>query len=323
MENLVTQNSNQKQSYHLEFFGKGSEYFSIMIVNWLLTVITLGLYYPWARAKKLSYIYGQTALNNERFHFSGTGNEMFRGFIKLILFYIIVMAFYSLFLFALKSPLLAILFLYLIIFMIIPFAIHGSFRYRMSRTSYRGIRFGYRGNRKEFIKKFLKWTLLTIVTFGIYAAWLHMNTRKYVYQNVRYGDVEFSNNADGGDYFILNLKGYFLTLITFGIYIFWWECDVFNYYINNMRMKKGEQEIACYSTATGGDFFTLLVGNLLIVIFTFGFGKAWADMRVQKFMCDKIKMRGNINLDEINQTEEKYTNALGEDMMDFFDIDIA
>ncbi|MHA3046074.1 DUF898 family protein [Riemerella anatipestifer] len=90
-----------------------------------------------------------------------------------------------------------------------------------------------------------------------------------------------------------------------------------------MKMKKGEQEIVCYSTATGGDFFTLLVGNLLIVIFTFGFGKAWADMRVQKFMCDKIKMRGNINLDEINQTEEKYTNALGEDMMDFFDIDIA
>ncbi|WP_410482280.1 DUF898 family protein [Riemerella anatipestifer] len=57
--------------------------------------------------------------------------------------------------------------------MIIPFAIHGSFRYRMSRTSYRGIRFGYRGNRKEFIKKFLKWTLFTIVTFGIYAAWFH------------------------------------------------------------------------------------------------------------------------------------------------------
>ncbi|AKP70605.1 hypothetical protein CG09_0327 [Riemerella anatipestifer] len=35
---------------------------------------------------------------------------MFRGFTRLILFYIIVMTFYSLFLFALKSPLLAILF---------------------------------------------------------------------------------------------------------------------------------------------------------------------------------------------------------------------
>ncbi|WP_423154298.1 DUF898 family protein [Riemerella anatipestifer] len=28
-------------------FGKGSECLSIMIVNWLLTVITLELYYPW------------------------------------------------------------------------------------------------------------------------------------------------------------------------------------------------------------------------------------------------------------------------------------
>ena len=43
MENLMTQNTNQKKNYDFEFFGKGSEYFAIMIVNWLLTLVTLGL----------------------------------------------------------------------------------------------------------------------------------------------------------------------------------------------------------------------------------------------------------------------------------------
>ena len=76
----MTQDTKQSQNYSLEFHGKGSEFFSIMIVNWLLTLVTLGLYYPWARAKKLRYIYGQTELNNERFHFAGTGKEMFKGF---------------------------------------------------------------------------------------------------------------------------------------------------------------------------------------------------------------------------------------------------
>ena len=89
-------NSNKSDIYNIEFFGKGSEYFSIMIVNWLLTIITLGLYYPWAKAKKLRYIYGQTALNSERFHFSGTGKEMFLGYIKvIIIYYFICFRFYA------------------------------------------------------------------------------------------------------------------------------------------------------------------------------------------------------------------------------------
>ncbi len=286
-------------------------------------MITLGFYYPWARAKKLRYIYGQTALNDERFHFAGTGKEMFSGFIKVILFYVAVVGFYLLFILVVKSELLAILFLYFAIFAIIPFAIHGSYRYRMSRTSYRGIRFGYRGDRNKLIKKIFVGTFLTIITLGIYTAWLKMNIRKYTHRNIRYGDVEFSNNASGGDWFLLNLIGYFLTIITFGIYIFWWEKEIFAYYIDNMRMTKGEQQIKCKSTATGGGFFKLLVVNFLITVFTLGFGKAWADMRTKRFIFAHIKMKGDINIDEIHQTEEEYTDAFGEDTMDFFDIDLA
>ena len=125
------------------------------------------------------------------------------------------------------------------------------------------------------------------------------------------------------EWFLLNLGGYLLTVITLGIYSFWWQRDIFNYYINNMSMRKEEAKIQCRSTATGGGFFTLLVGNLLITVFTLGFGKAWADMRTQRFIWNNIKMEGDINLNEIHQTEEEYTNAFGEDAMDFFDIDLA
>ncbi len=317
-----TNNTNRVQSYHLQFFGKGSEYFAIMIVNWLLMVVTLGIYYPWARAKRLKYIYGQTALNDQRFNFAGTGKEMFRGFIKVILFYLVVMVIYTLFIFyQLAFP--AILVLLLAFFAIYPLAIHGSLRYRMSRTSYRGIRFGYRGDRAELFKNCIKWGLLTLVTFGIYGAWMSMNVRRYTHQNIRYGNIRFSNKCNGTDWFLLNLVGYFLTLITLGIYSFWWQRDIFNYYINNMSMQKGEQKIRCYSTATGGGFFKLLAGNFLITAFTLGVGKAWADMRTQHFIWNNIKMEGNINLDKIHQTEEEYTNAFGEDAMDFFEIDLA
>lgn len=323
MESTIAEDNNPNQHYRLTFFGKGSEYFTIMIVNWLLTLVTLGLYYPWARAKKLQYIFGNTALNNERFHFSGTGQEMFRGFIKVILFYLGIVGLYIFLLYFLEMPVLALLILYIMILLIIPFAIHGSFRYRMSRTSYRGIRFGYRGDRDEFVKNFYKWVFLTIITFGIYGAWLQMNTRRYTHSNIRYGNVVFGNNCHGDEWFGLNIKGYFLTLFTLGIYIFWWQRDIFNYYIDNMKMSNGVQKVKCHSTATGGDFAELLLINLVITVFTLGFGKAWADMRTQHFICKHVRMVGNINLDEIHQTEEEYTNAFGEDVLDFFEIDIA
>ena len=323
METSILQNTEQPQNYRLEFFGKGSDYFAIMIVNWLLTLITIGLYYPWARANRLRYVYGQTALNNDRFHFAGTGKEMFRGFIKIILFCIVLIVSYVLLLKLAKAPMLAIIFLYLGFFAIIPFSIHGSFCYRMSRTSYRGVRFGYRGNRNEFVKYFFKWVFFTVITFGIYGAWLQMNIRKYTHQNIRYGDVEFSNNANGDYWFLINLKGYFFTIITLGIYAFWWQSEIFAYYIDNMKMTKSEQKIKCYSTATGGGFFGLLIVNFLITVFTLGFGKAWADMRTQKFIFDNVKMEGDINLDEIHQTEEEYTNAFGEGAMDFLEINLA
>ncbi|OYY07964.1 MAG: hypothetical protein B7Y66_11820 [Sphingobacteriia bacterium 35-36-14] len=50
-------------------------------MNMILTTITLGLYYPWAKARTLHYFYGNTVFNEQPFIFTGTGSQMFKGFI--------------------------------------------------------------------------------------------------------------------------------------------------------------------------------------------------------------------------------------------------
>ncbi len=336
MEPFIPLNESREQNYKFEFFGKGSEYFGIMIVNWLLTVFTLGLYYPWARAKSLRYIWGQTALNDKRFHFAGTGKEMFIGFIKVILFFVGIFVlssvitawihpalgiiFLYLALLAIIHPALGIIFLYLALLAIIPFAIHGGMSYMLSRTTYRGVRFGYRGDRGTLTKKYFRDLLLTILTFGIYGSWMAMNIRRYTHENIRYGDVEFENSSEGTEFFFLNIKGYLLSIITLGIYSFWWQRDIFNYYVDKISMRKGEQKVRCYSTATGGGMFGLLIGNLLIIIFTLGLGVAWAQMRTYRFIWNNVKMEGDINFEEVHQTEEEYKSAFGEDALDFLDL---
>lgn len=311
------------QNYQLEFKGDGTQYFGILIANWILTVLTLGFYYPWARAKQLQYTYSHTTLNNESFHFSGTGAEIFKGFIKLVGIYLLVMVFFVLFTRYSESPILAVFLLYAVIFAFIPFIIHGSFRYRMSRTSYRGIRFGYRGDRKELTVQFFKDLLFTILTFGIYGSWLAMNLRSYTHRHIRYGDVSFSNEASGSEYFMLNLKGYFLTFVTLGIYSFWWQKDIFNFYIDQLKLKQGDRFVQFRSTATGADFFKLLVVNFLLLIVTLGIATAWIEMRTLRFIFGHIKMTGNIDLGSVTQTEAEYNDAFGEDAMDFFNIDLV
>lgn len=312
----------KRKNYQLEFQGSGKDFFGINIVNWLLTIITLGFYYPWAKAKKLQFLYGATALDGDNFTFHGTGKEMFKGFIKVILMFFtffILIGFLTKFV----SPFLAIILNYLIVIGIIPLAIHGSYRYRMSRTSWRGIRFGYRGDKKDLYLNFFKWIFFTIITLGLYGSWLTINLRKYVISHIRFGSVEMDFNGEGDEYFVMNLKGYLLTIFTLGIYGFWWQKDLFNYYIDNISLHKEDNELMLSSNVTGSGLLKLELVNLLMIVFSLGFAYSWVVTRTLKYLYENIEIEGNIDLDTIQQTEENYKDATGEDIGDFLDIDFV
>lgn len=312
--------TNEKRNYSLEFTGRGSTYFSISIVNWLLTALTLGIYYPWAKAKVLKFMYGSTVFSNDQFTFHGTGKEMFIGMLKSMLVILVMFsAYFALLLYDQLIP--GLILLYVLLFAFLPLAIHGSYRYRMSRTSWRGIRFGYRGDKWELFFNFLKWIFLTIITFGVYSAWMSVKLQSYVYGNVRAGNSQFKYEASGFELFIIYIKGYFLTLLTLGIYSFWWYKEMFEFQVNNMSVYQGEKTINFKSVATGGGFFKLIVGNILILIFTLGLGFAWVEVRYMRFICNMIKVSGDIDPDRISQTEEDYTDATADGMADFLDVD--
>ncbi|NIG54887.1 YjgN family protein [Chitinophaga sp. Cy-1792] len=306
----------------LKFTGNGGSYFGILIVNALLCAITLGIYYPWARAKKLEFLYSSTELEDSPFVFSGTGYEMFKGFIKAVGILAVFFIIEALLARAMLIPVAAVVYLAFIL-LIVPFAIHGAMRYRWSRTSWRGIRFGYRGNRGELMKLFVKEFFLTIITAGIYGSWMLMNLRNYIIGNIRFGSGEFKYKGDGWEFFVLNIKGYFLTIITLGIYGFWWQANMFRYYIDNMTLSNNGKTFTFRSTATGGQFAGLILLNLLIVVFTLGIGFAWAEVRTFKFVCDHIEIEGDVVLDELQQTEEEYTNAMGDDLADALDLNLV
>ena len=104
---------------------------------------------------------------------------MFRGFIKAFLFIITlyVLIFMSAILGSGGIIQIVLLFVYLIFIAIIPLVLHGSYRYRMAKTQWSGIRFGYIGNRNELVKLFFRDLFLTIITYIIL---LRFYIQKYI-----------------------------------------------------------------------------------------------------------------------------------------------
>ena len=141
----------EQKTYKFSYLGTGGDLFKIQIVNFILTAITFGFYYPWAKAKKLQYLYSTTTIDDHPFAFTGTGKEMFKGFIRAVILLVIVYGILLFTLFVLKMPLLGGILFDLAIIAIIPVAIHGAYKYRMAKTVWKGIRFGYTGDRKEFV----------------------------------------------------------------------------------------------------------------------------------------------------------------------------
>jgi uncharacterized membrane protein YjgN (DUF898 family) len=305
-------------NYVLRYLGNGFELFKIQLVNLLLQIVTLGLYYPWAKANTLNYVYSHTTLQDHPFTFTGTGKEMFRGYIKLLILLGILFAVF----FVLANSDHAgwgLFLIYLSIFILIPFALHGSYRYRMAKTMWRGIRFGYTGDRGELATIFFGGIFLTLITLGFYGPWFYMKLRRYLLGHVRMGDANFSYSGTGGDFFVMNLAGYILTIFTLGIYFFWWQRDVFRFFVNNLRLHRNDQMVQFESTATAGGFFSLIAGNFFIILFTLGIGIPWVITRSLKFVANNIQMTGNISLDELEQQQEDFSDASGEDLSDFFD----
>ncbi len=318
------ENEQQPQFRQFSYHGDGTELFKIYIVNWLLTILTLGLYYPWAKASILKYNYQHTKFDGSNFTFHGTGKEMFRGFIKVVA---VIGILYGALIAAQLSgntilTLIVLLGFYVILLLLIPIALHGSMRYRTSRSSWRGIHFGYRGDRGVLTKQFLTDAFLTIITAGIYGAWFINNLRTYIIGNIRFGNITFQYTGNGTDFFWLNFKGRLLTFLTLGIYFFWYSMDLFEYFVENIYAEQDGKPLPIRSTAKGGDFFVLSLVNGLMLVFTLGIAFPWVQARNFQFFMSNIWVQGDFDGNSLVQTEAEYRDASGDDMVDMLDLNL-
>ncbi|BDA80474.1 membrane protein [Leptospira kobayashii] len=77
------------------FDGKGLEIAKIYLKGGLLTIVTLGIYYPWFYSEKEAYLASKTRYGNTNFEFQADGKEIFFIYLKGVFLSIITLGIYS------------------------------------------------------------------------------------------------------------------------------------------------------------------------------------------------------------------------------------
>ena len=127
------------QNLDIQFTGSGSEYFRIWIVNLLLTVVTLSLYLPFAKARRLAYFQGNTLVGGHALGFHGNPWKMFRG-------YLLVLALGITYSVASRLSTTAALVAVGALAAVWPALWRASLQFRTANTSWRGLRFRFKGS---------------------------------------------------------------------------------------------------------------------------------------------------------------------------------
>ena len=193
----VTGEWSQTAEQKFEHDGSAATLAPIVIVNTLLTIITLSTYRFWAKTRVRQYLWDQTMLDGDRLEYTGTGKELFYGF--LIVFALVLMPLSGAssalgLLLSEDHPLYSASYvaIFVLVWFLIGVARYRARRYRLSRTQWRGIRAAQTGSSSLFGAKALGFLALLPLTLGWSYPWQNMCLMSQMMNNTWFGDRRFT-----------------------------------------------------------------------------------------------------------------------------------
>ncbi len=184
----------QRYAIPFEFKGNTGEYFKIWIVNLFLSVITLGIYIPWAKVRSRRYFHANTFLDGHAFDYLAKPLNLLAGYLILLVF----VGLYNLSVFFNPLFLIPVAVIYLAGF---PWLIYKAFRFKARNTAYRNLRFKYLGELGESYTLFLLWPILIPFTFGLIFPYWAMKKKIFFLDNLSFGKSKFSLKPSPGEYY--------------------------------------------------------------------------------------------------------------------------
>ena len=332
------------------FHGNGKEFFSIWIVNLLLTIATLGIYSAWAKVRTNRYFYSNTEIDGHRFSYLAEPLQILKGRI------IGVLLFGGYFLASSMSPMIGLVAL-LLLFAATPFLVCQSIKFRMKMTGYRNIRFGFTGQYGQALLAFIVYPFLTLFTLYLAMPWALKKMDEFIVKHTTFGNKEFKTDIEELEYFKAGFGAAFIGIAIFvlafiGFLDFsalapqegqtefnWSMIGVFAVYLlvfivsssfytarirNHIFANSLIDDVAKFeSDVTFSSLLSLKATNFLALICTLGFAMPWVKVRTARYYADATQVDVLTGADAVIVDPEQSASAVGEEVADVFDVDVA
>jgi len=185
----------------LDFTASRGAFAMLLFRVSVLTTLTLGIYRFWGRTHVRRYLWARTRLFGEPLEYTGLASELLVGFLVALaclaplgFSYALIDALLGPGADATRATLEAIY--YAVLLSLFQVARFRMWRYRLSRTSWRGIRFGLDGSTWQYLSLAVGWSLVTVLTLGLAYPWTAMALWRYRVQHSRFGTTMFEFAAE-------------------------------------------------------------------------------------------------------------------------------
>ena len=349
-QGITMQDQLGRQEQRFEFTGSGWEYFKIWIVNVMLSIVTLGIYSAWAKVRRLQYFYRNTRLADASFDYHGQPKAILKGRIIAIVLLVAYNASFKI------NPILGMV-VALVLGLAMPWLLMRSLRFKLYNSSYRGLRFGFSGERRDAYNAFLGYPALAGFTAYLAAPLAHQRIKQYQFDNSRFGNTAFKLNATVKGFYLLYLSalavilgtllllpvlamlsgtgaglqslitglksaGPFIVLIMVASFLI--VGSLFSAYMQNLVW--GNTELGAhrfFSRVSARRLLWIRITNFLGVALTLGLYMPFAAIRMLRFKLESMGVAASGDLSEFVSGQQQQASATGEETAEMFDVDIS
>ncbi|MDC8829657.1 YjgN family protein [Alteromonas gilva] len=333
------------------FSGNTREFFSIWIVNLLLSIATLGIYSAWAKVRTNRYFYGHTSVDGHRFTYLAAPLQILKGrVIAVVLFALYLLA-------STLSPFASLLMATALMFLS-PWLVCKSLNFTLKMTGYRNVRFAFTGTYLKALLVFLIFPVLTLFTLYLALPWALKKMDEFIVNNTSFGNQKFSTSLRNTPYFASGYAAAFtavvigyvgvLALISnmvgngegavpfangitivmmFLLYVavFAVSSSIYHAVVRNhiYAVSKLDGAATFGSDVPVEGLLALRVVNLLAIVCSLGLAIPWAKIRAAHFYAAHTQVNILPGIDTVIATPEQTASSTADEVATAFDIDVA
>ena len=185
---------------NVTYSGRFGHLLGLSLKTLVLTILTLGIYRFWMKARMRRYYWASIQPGGVPMEYHGTGIEKLLGFLVAAVFLAIYLLILNIILsfvglaFFQGNP-IATSISFLAVMPLIFFARYRARRYILSRTRWRGLRFGVEPVAIEYMWRAIGHTILTVITLGLLYPRQQFKLEKFVTDRTWYGNVRLTQNG--------------------------------------------------------------------------------------------------------------------------------